>query len=81
MIVGGNLCSIIGGDVVPVDSCDLNTWPGHWLGCLLMEYSNIYGEVVPEDRCEDRTTNIITTVDPLVIAPWPSNCRSKQIQS
>ena len=69
MIVGGNLCSIIGGDVVPVDSCDLNTWPGHWLGCLLMEYSNIYGEVVPEDpnpdqQIEDRRTNIITTESP-----------------
>ena len=46
-------CSLTCGDVVPVNTCDLNRWPVNRLDCLIIsatERSDIYGEVVPEDN-------------------------------
>ena len=46
-----------------VDTCDNTPLPVHRLGCLLIsatEYSDIYGEAVPDDRCDSKIGLLIS---------------------
>jgi len=63
-----------GGDVDPVDTCDLTPLPVHWLGYRLIsapEYSDIYGEDVPEVRVNSLKTGLLIS--------FPLSANSKPI--